>query len=134
MLVFGLILSNKSLLSLLLLLFFLQNLNMHSNFLEIKTLEAIKKFLNRVPKMKKQLKVDDSMRQEFTKHCNDFFIEIVSRLCFGGKETPEVAVLSSLFDIVLHVAEGTEPVASSVKFFDTPAVKSFLLQLLLEHT
>ena len=112
---------------------YLQNLKKHSNFLKLETLEGIKNSIYKALTMKK-LKADDSTKQEIKKHCNDFFIEMVSRLCFGGRELPDTKVFSSLFDMIFPYAESTKLQTIDVKFISTPAIKSFLLQLLLEHT
>ena len=82
------------------------------------------------------------------KSCTNFFIEVVSSLCFGQSSAPEDALVMVLLDIVFteqkEVEEGGEgkggkrgtrnltPFKDDVKD-KLPVVRSFLLQLLLEH-
>ena len=85
-----------------------------------------------------------ALRRNFT----DFFIEVVSRLCFGQSSAPEDELIKMLLDIVFtepsEVEEGGEGegercgTRNLTPFKDTPGdkqpvIRSFLLQLLLEH-
>ena len=65
---------------------------------------------------------------------------MVSRLCFGQSSTPEDKLVLMLLDIVFptdkEIAERAEPdftLLEDVKD-ETPIIRSFLLQLPLEHT
>lgn len=73
--------------------------------------------------------------------CRDFFMEVVSTLCFGGRDAPEPELVKSLMDTVFGTnREGTmfttrdiTPYDQESKCDEVPVVRSFLLQLLLEH-
>ena len=68
-------------------------------------------------------------------------MEIVSRLCFAGDEPPSDYVIEKLLNFVtkdpgIESGDGTQMVSSNLNPFEdtidpTPAVRSFLLQLLL---
>ena len=83
-----------------------------------------------------------------TNSCINFFIEVVSRLCFGQSSAPEDDLIKMLLNIVFteprEVEEGGEGEGGRIgtrnltPFKDTPGdkqpvIRSFLLQLLLEH-
>ena len=85
------------------------------------------------------------------KSCRSFFIEVVSGLCFGQSTTPEDKLIEMLLNIVFtERGEGEEeggegeggkrgtrdltPYKEDLKERDkSPIIRSFLLQLLLEH-
>ena len=86
------------------------------------------------------------------KSCRNFFIEVVSRLCFGHSHAPEDQLVEMLLNIVFtERGEGEggvgggrgrgraqtrdfSPYADDMKKSDKiPVIRSFLLQLLLEH-
>ena len=98
-------------------------------------------FLYRSEEEKKKLPV---LRINLT----NFFIEVVSRLCFGQSSAPEYELIKMLLDIVFtvprEVEEGGEGEGVRIgtrnltPFKDTPGdkqpvIRSFLLQLLLQH-
>ena len=72
--------------------------------------------------------------------CREFFMEVVSNLCFGGHKPPEPDLIKMLMNTVF--TERKED-ASALDTRDmtpyqadpdqVPVVRSFLLQLLLEH-
>lgn len=75
--------------------------------------------------------------KDFKKHCQSFFLEVVSSLCFGGQSAPEESLIKMLMGVVFtenqdvvftreitHITDTTD---------ETPVVRSSLLQLLLEH-
>ena len=74
------------------------------------------------------------------KSCREFFMEVVSNLCFGGHKPPEPDLIKMLMNTVF--TERKED-ASALDTRDmtpyqadpdqVPVVRSFLLQLLLEH-
>jgi len=81
----------------------------------------------------KTVHVDDcDIQHAVRSSCDQFFIEVVSSLCFGGVEAPEPPLIDLLLDIVLR---NTKTCKLSV--YDepdsTPTIRSFLLQLLLEQ-
>ena len=85
------------------------------------------------------------------KSCRNFFIEVVSGLCFGQSSAPEDELVEMLLNIVFteQGQEGEEggegeggkrgtrdltPYKEDLKERDkSPVIRSFLLQLLLEH-
>ena len=84
------------------------------------------------------------------KSCRNFFIEVVSGLCFGQFSPPEDELVMMLLDIVFTVqgekgegeaggeGEGVRRGTRDLTFYteekdEKPIIRSFLLQLLLEH-
>ena len=84
------------------------------------------------------------------KSCRNFFIEVVSRLCFGQSSPPEDELVAMLLDIMFTeqgekregeaggegegVRRGTRDLTPyEEKKDENPIIRSFLLQLLLEH-
>ena len=73
--------------------------------------------------------------------CRDFFMEVVSSLSFGGQTAPEPDLIKSLMETVFAAKEkGTMFSTRDLTPYDhespcdeVPVVRSFLLQLLLEH-
>ncbi len=111
----------------------MQTLKRHSDFLKKDTLHAIKQYLNVLFNLK-QLDADKRTKDEMKKNCDRFFIEIVSSLCFGGREAPEPELVEMLLDKVLQVQDQKTSKLSAYKDQDKiPTIRSFLLQLLLEH-
>ena len=100
--------------------------------------------LQRSKEQKKQLTA-------IRKSCRNFFIEVVSGLCFGQSSAPEDELVEMLLNIVFteQGQEGEEggegeggkrgtrdltPYKEDLKERDkSPVIRSFLLQLLLEH-
>ena len=80
----------------------------------------------------KQLETDEGTKDKMKDSCNRFFIEVVSSLCFGGREIPESELIELLLDNVLQDRE-TSALSPYKKQDQTPVIRSFLLQLLLEH-
>ena len=76
----------------------------------------------------------------YVQTCNTFFMNVVSRLCFSGNETPHDDVIDKLLSYVTKApgleTGGERLMSQQLSPFDdaidpTPAVRSFLLQLLL---
>ena len=82
------------------------------------------------------------------KSCTNFFIEVVSGLCFGQSSAPEDSLVGILLDTVFTEQRemdeggegegGTRGTRNLTPFKDDvedrlPVIRSFLLQLLLEH-
>ena len=94
-------------------------------------------------------KEEKKLLSAIRKSCTTFFIEVVSGLCFGQSSVPEDDLIIMLLDIVFteqrEVEEGGEgeggrrgtrnltPFKDDVAADKQPVVRSFLLQLLLEH-
>lgn len=75
----------------------------------------------------------------FKRHCHNYFIEVVSTLCFGGHSAPEPDLIKNLMEVVFtedsdlvtpHIESKGEKSSKSGK---VSVVRSSLLQLLLEH-
>ncbi|XP_064403130.1 E3 ubiquitin-protein ligase RNF213-like isoform X2 [Halichondria panicea] len=108
-------------------------LKSHSDFLKEVTVKEVKKILNAVFNFPK-LKADNITKKKIRKSCNRFFIEVVSSLCFGGMEAPETELVKLLLDTVLRDNQTSRLSPYNDEQQDeTPTIRSFLLQLLLEH-
>lgn len=102
-------------------------------------------FLHRTKDEKKKLRA-------IKNKCNSFFVELVSGLCFGQSSVPEDKLIQMLLNIVFTEGIGMEeeggqreeerkqgtrymtPYKDDLKGRDEkPVIRSFLLQLLLEH-
>ena len=118
----------------------------NSDFLKASTLDKVKKILNQIDAdLKPKLRLKPETIRNIKKSCRQFFMEVVSSLCFGGVTAPEPDLITMLMEIVFNeksescIDENTEletreltpyKVISSDKI---PTIRSFLLQLLLEH-
>ena len=73
--------------------------------------------------------------QEIREHCKSFFMEVVSSLCFGQPKPPEPALILELLTLVFTDKDKTKEFSYSdkIKTDRVPVIRSFLLQLLLEH-
>lgn len=67
-------------------------------------------------------------------------MEIVSSLCFGDQKAPEPELIKCLMETVFATKEGAmfstrdiTPYDREAHCDDVPIIRSFLLQLLLEH-
>ena len=67
--------------------------------------------------------------------CRAFFMELVSTLCFGQTTLPEPALIKRLMNIVFKDNDKTKEFTYSDKAAadKQPVIRSFLLQLLMEH-
>ncbi|XP_067673877.1 E3 ubiquitin-protein ligase rnf213-alpha-like [Haliotis asinina] len=78
--------------------------------------------------------------QEYLKCCNSFLMSVVSKLCFGGTETPESAVIERIFSyITRRYSQSGRLHTKEMSVFDdmidpTPVVRSFLLKLLIHKS
>ena len=103
----------------------------NSDFLKKETLDAVKAQVNN---MDKKLKIDKTRKNIIRKSCHSFFMEVVSSLCFGGGQAPEPDLINMLMDTVLFEDQTRElSPYNEPKPDKTPTIRSFLLQLLLEH-
>ena len=71
-----------------------------ADFLKKKTLDGVKQLLKF--NMFNGIKVKDTEKTKIMRDCNRFFLEVVSSLCFGGREAPEPDLIKALLDTVLH--------------------------------
>lgn len=82
---------------------------------------------------------NDKKRKEVKQSCQRFFMEIISNLCFKGQSAPEPDLVKMLLDTVfmerdqLHTQDLTPYKDDKSAGDKIPTVRSFLLQLLLEH-
>ena len=67
--------------------------------------------------------------------CHSFFMEVVSSLCFGQPTPPEDDLVRELLKIVVTQDNQTRDFSYSEKVDvdRVPVIRSFLLQLLMEH-
>ena len=110
------------------------------DFLKFSTVNGVQLQLNSMEKMlKKEKGCDEKKRREVKRSCRGFFMEIISNLCFKGQAAPEPDLVKMLLDIVfmekgkLHTQELTPYKDDKSAGDKIPTVRSFLLQLLLEH-
>lgn len=75
----------------------------------------------------------------FKKHCQNYFLEVVSSLCFGGQSAPEDALIKMLMEVIFTENQKMDFTTREIthvtdaKTDEVPVVRSSLLQLLLEH-
>ena len=84
----------------------------------------------------KKSSVDKETIKHVKKACREFFMELVSSLCFGGEAAPEPALVKMLLDTVfVEKNDSTQDLTpyKDDKADKVPTIRSFLLQLLLEH-
>lgn len=92
--------------------------------------------LNNMEKVLKKDDVDKNTIKEVKKSCREFFMELVSDLCFGGDAVPEADLVKMLLDTVF--IEKNDSTQELTPYRDDradkiPTIRSFLLQLLLEY-
>ena len=116
----------------------LQRWERNCDFLKVNTVNGVQLQLNTMEKTLKK-ECDDKKRKEVKRSCRGFFMEIVSNLCFRGQAAPEPDLVKMLLDTVfmekdqLHTQELTPYKDDKSAGDKIPTVRSFLLQLLLEH-
>lgn len=71
--------------------------------------------------------------KSFKKFCHNYFIEVVSTLCFGGQSAPEPALIKMLMEVVFTKDKDMVSPMPGGKIDEVSVVRSSLLQLLLEH-
>lgn len=95
--------------------------------------------LNSVEKLLKRDCNDKAIIREVKKSCRGFFMEVVSDLCFKGQAPPEPDLVKMLLNTVFvekdEVSISTKDLTpyKDEKIDKVPTIRSFLLQLLLEH-
>jgi hypothetical protein len=85
--------------------------------------------------MEKKLKEDDKIRA-IKKSGREFFMEVVSQLCFGERAAPEPDLIIMLLNTVfIRNTDSTQELTpyKNDKVDRVVTIRSFLLQLLLEH-
>ena len=90
--------------------------------------------------LKRETKCNNKDKIEEVKNsCRVFFMEVVSELCFRGQAIPETPLVKMLLDTVFKEDDDSEASTQDLTPYkddqaDTiPTIRSFLLQLLLEH-
>lgn len=73
---------------------------------------------------------------DIMKSCDNFFLEVVSTLCFGQATIPESDLIEMLFDLIFSESTDDSTTTRQLtlrkqKDDETPVIRSFLLQLLL---
>ena len=76
------------------------------------------------------------------KSCDDFFMEVVSTLCFGQATVPDADLIEMLLNLIFTEATSADGTITSTKQLtshkqrtdEVPVIRSFLLQLLLGQT
>ena len=92
--------------------------------------------LNSMEKRLKDDKVDKNKIKEIKKSGREFFMEVVSELCFGGRAAPEPDLVKMLLNnVFVEKNDSTQELTpyKDDKADKIPTIRSFLLQLLLEH-
>ena len=76
-----------------------------------------------------------NMQKKVRECCKSYFMEIVSSLCFGQHIPPESDLIIELLNVVFTEQNKTKEFTYSEeeKTDEVPVIRSFLLQLLLEH-
>ena len=72
-------------------------------------------------------------KKRIQKNCDQFLMEVISSLCFGGKETPDSDLVKHLMYMALQDLEGSDFTPSVERDTKSPIFRSFLLQILVEH-
>lgn len=73
---------------------------------------------------------------DFEQDCHNYFMEVISALCFGGDCAPEPALMKDLVKLVFtEDSDFISPIteAGGSKSNKVSVVQSSMLQLLLEH-
>ena len=79
--------------------------------------------------------------KKFQVDCCNYFVEVVSTLCFGGDKVPEPDLIKMLMEIIYKAEGDTDTELTQDLTFLTeekedkllPIIRSSLLQLLFEH-
>lgn len=76
-----------------------------------------------------------NMQKKVRECCESYFMEIVSSLCFGQLSPPDSDLIRELLNVVFTEKQKTKEFTYSErqKTDAVPVIRSFLLQLLLEH-
>ena len=99
-------------------------------------MKSVQLQLNSMEKRLKDEEVDKDKIKAIKKSGREFFMEVVFELCFGGRAAPEPALIKMLLNTVF--VEKTDSTQELTPYKDAkadkiPVIRSFLLQLLLEH-
>ena len=105
-----------------------------SDFLKVNTIVDIRRKLRIIDN---DIAKKRHMRRQRKSYscCKSYFMEVVSSLCFGQMSPPEPALIKELLNVVFTEQDTTKDFTYSdkEKIDKVPVIRSFLLQLLLEH-
>ena len=107
-----------------------------ADFLKAITVQSVQIQLNNMERVLKKDGVDKNSIKEVKKSCKEFFMELVSDLCFGGQAVPEPNLIKMLLDrVFIEKNDSTQELTpyKDDRADKIPTIRSFLLQLLLEH-
>ena len=99
----------------------------------------MKSVLYQLSSMEKRLQddhVDKDKIKAIKESGREFFMHVVSELCFGGQAAPEPALIRMLLNTVfVEKCDSTQELTpyKDDNADNIPVIRSFLLQLLLEH-
>lgn len=99
-------------------------------------MKSVQLQLNSMEKGLKKDCDDKNKIKEVKKSGREFFLELVSELCFGGQGAPEPNLIKMLLDTVfVEKNDSTQELTpyKDDKADKVPTIRSFLLQLLLQH-
>ena len=99
-------------------------------------MKSVQLQLNSMEKRLRDDHVDKNKIKEVKKSGREFFMEIVSQLCFGGRAAPEPDLIKMLLNnVFIEKTDSTQELTpyEDDKADKIPTIRSFLLQLLLEH-
>lgn len=121
----------------LLIFFVLQRLRDESiDFLKARTLKTVQQILKNCLRSLNQ-KIDDKKTlKDVKKSCRLFFMNLLCDLTFRGQFAPESDLIVMLLDMIFKVDDEfatKELIPFEDKADKIPTIRSFLLQLLLEH-
>lgn len=106
------------------------------DFLKVSTVTGVQLQLKSMEKALEEKEWDEKQRKEVKRNCRVYFMEIVSSLCFKGQAAPEPDLVKILLDMVF-MEKGEVHTQELIPYKDDTSavstVRSFLLQLLLEH-
>ena len=99
-------------------------------------MKSVQLQLNSMEKKLKDEGINKDKIKEIKKSGREFFMEVVFELCFGGRAAPEPALIKMLLNTVfVDKTDSTQELTpyKDAKADKIPVIRSFLLQLLLEH-
>ncbi|XP_025892633.1 E3 ubiquitin-protein ligase RNF213 [Nothoprocta perdicaria] len=92
-----------------------------------------------------ELSIAIERNAQFRQRCNNFFIDVVTTMCFKDNEPPEAAVIKELLNLLFvhkNLLQDSGPPAVYTKFLSpfndevdaTPVIRSIMLKLLLKYS
>jgi hypothetical protein len=113
-----------------------------ADFSKLETMKRLRVFLKAVNNELRDLyktKESKKIYHAIMKSCDDFFMEVVSTLCFGQATVPDGDLIEMLLNLIFTAATSADGATTSTKQLtshkqrtdEVPVIRSFLLQLLL---